>query len=92
MYIDEKMEPCFLVTPKGPIAIPGNSLHINDTDKQSLVETIPGLKDLFKVDISKQPFNKLAGALYATKTSAEVLEFIYFGAQNVYYGKNIHTS
>ncbi len=59
MFIDEKVDTCFLVTLKGPIDIPAKQLKIQDIEKTSLMETLPFLKDSFKLNLSK--FKSLLG-------------------------------
>lgn len=61
LYIDEKNEPCFLVTPKGPISIPARSLGVTESEDKTLLEFLP-IKDLFKVNLGVPPFDKLLGS------------------------------
>lgn len=56
MYIDEGGIPSFLVTLKGPISIPANSLGYSDNDLKPLLEVFPGLKDIFRLNISLPAF------------------------------------
>jgi len=44
MFIDENVDPCFLVTAKGPIDIPAKSLKISNFDDKSLLEILPSFK------------------------------------------------
>ena len=61
LYFDENAEPCFLVSPKGPIKIPAGSLGMTPDEEKSLLEYLAPLKDTFKVPL-KPPFNYLLGA------------------------------
>lgn len=61
MYVDENEDPCFLMTPKGSVSIPANSLNISDDDKKSLIETLSSIKDVFRVSTKTFPFNLLYG-------------------------------
>lgn len=57
MYIDEKVQPCFLVTPKGPISLPAKSIKVSENEEKSLIEFLAPLKDTYKVNI-KSPASK----------------------------------
>lgn len=61
MFIDENMEASFLVTLKGPIGIPANSLRISEMDDKPLIDLIKPLDELFNVDMSKAPWKYLYG-------------------------------
>ena len=61
LYFDENAEPCFLVSPKGPIKIPAGSLGMTPEEEKSLLEYLAPLKDTFKVPL-KPPFDLLLGA------------------------------
>ena len=52
MYIDENLDACFLVTMKGPISIPAQQLAISDQENKNLIDVLPSVKNIFKVDIS----------------------------------------
>ena len=69
MYVDEKTDPCFLVTPKGPISIPAHSLKVPPTDDIALVDFLSPFKDLFKVPLPL--FNKLIGTSKITSTDPD---------------------
>lgn len=58
MYIDEQMNPMFLVTPKGPIQIPANSLRTQDIENKSLIEMLKPLDVSFRLPMIA-PFDKL---------------------------------
>jgi len=58
MYIDEQMNPMFLVSPKGPIQIPANSLKTQDIEDKSLIEMLKPLDLSFKIPFI-EPFNSL---------------------------------
>ena len=58
MYIDEQMNPMFLVTPKGPIQIPANSLRTQDIENKSLLEMLKPLDVSFRLPMI-EPFNNL---------------------------------
>jgi hypothetical protein len=68
MYIDEKMDPCFLVTGKGPYSIPAKELRITPLDDKSLLEILAPLPDTFKIPVSISPFNKILGGNNFIKT------------------------
>lgn len=60
LYFDEKNDPCFLVTPKGPISVPAKSLMIQADEEKELIDYLP-IKNFFKVPLGLSPFNKLIG-------------------------------
>ena len=59
LYFDEKADPCFLITPKGPISVPAKALKANKKELKTLLEMLAPLDKTFKVPISVSPFNKL---------------------------------
>jgi hypothetical protein len=61
MYIDENMNACFLVTPKGPIKIPAGALGTVPDEEKSLVDYLSPIKETFKVPLVP-PFSYLLGA------------------------------
>ncbi len=61
MYIDENVNPCFLVTPKGPIQIPAGSLGMVPDEEKSLLDYLAPIKDTFRVPLVP-PFTFLLGA------------------------------
>jgi hypothetical protein len=54
LYFDEKVDPCFLVTPKGPISVPAKSLGILGDEEKALIDFLP-IKELFKLDLGNIP-------------------------------------
>jgi len=60
MFVDEKGDASFLITLKGPISIPANSLNYSDDDLEPLLAVLPDLKDIFRLNISLDKF-KLVG-------------------------------
>ena len=60
LYFDEKNEPCFLITPKGPISVPAKSLMVQAAEEKELIDYLP-IKNFFKVPLGVSPFNKLIG-------------------------------
>lgn len=62
MYIDEKMQPCFLISPKGPVDIPDKKLNIREKEEKSFIQTIAPLDKTFRVNLSKSPFRALIGS------------------------------
>ena len=68
MYIDENMEPCFLVSPKGPYDIPAKSLKISSMDDKSLLDLLAPIKDTFQLPISMPAVKKLLGGNGKIKT------------------------
>jgi hypothetical protein len=60
LYFDEKNDPCFLITPKGPISVPAKSLMIQADEEKELIDYLP-IKNFFKVPLGVSPFNKLIG-------------------------------
>lgn len=69
MYVDEKVEPCFLVSPKGPISIPAHSLRVPPTDEIALIDFLTPFKELFKVPLPL--FTKLIGSDKITSTDPD---------------------
>jgi hypothetical protein len=61
LYFDEKNDPCFLVTPKGPISVPAKSLKIQSDEEKELIDYLP-IKNFFKVNTSLVPFDKMMGS------------------------------
>jgi hypothetical protein len=59
LYFDEKVDPCFLITPKGPISVPAKALKVNKKENKTLLEMLAPLDKTFKVPIGISPFNKL---------------------------------
>ena len=53
MYIDENMEPCFLVTLRGPIQIPAKSLMMTPAEDESLLDTLSPFNQTFKIPAFK---------------------------------------
>lgn len=61
LYFDEKGQPCFLVSPKGPISIPAKSIRSSLSEDKPLIEILPALKNTFKVNLKKFPYRMLMG-------------------------------
>jgi hypothetical protein len=61
LFFDEKVDPCFLVTPKGPISVPARSLGVTGEEEKSLLEYLP-IKNIFRLNLSISPFDKLMGS------------------------------
>ena len=62
MYIDEKLIPCFLISPKGPIALPANSLTVTPDQKIPLIEYLTEIKNIFRVDVLLDAFMPMIGS------------------------------
>jgi hypothetical protein len=73
MYVDENVDPCFLVSPKGPIAIPARKLLVPPTDDIALIDFLP-IKSLFKVPIELPGFSKLIGGLNFKSTNPDSID------------------
>lgn len=61
LYFDEKVDPCFLVTPKGPISVPAKSLGIQGDEELALIDFLP-IKEFFRLNLGILPFDKLMGS------------------------------
>lgn len=61
LYFDENMEACFLVTLKGPIGVPANSLRISEMDDKALIDLVKPFDELLNVDMEKAPWKFLFG-------------------------------
>jgi hypothetical protein len=61
LYFDEKVDPCFLVTPKGPISVPAKSLRIQGDEELALIDYLP-VKEFFRLNLGILPFDKLMGS------------------------------
>lgn len=58
LYFDEKNDPCFLISPKGPISVPARALDVTDMEEKSLIDYLP-IKDTFRINL--KVFNNVIG-------------------------------
>jgi len=61
LYFDEKVDPCFLVTPKGPIAVPARSLRVQENEEKALIDFLP-VKEFFRLNLGNPAFKNLLGS------------------------------
>jgi hypothetical protein len=73
MYVDENVDPCFLISPKGPIGIPARKLLVPPTDDIALIDFLP-IKNLFKVPLELPGFSKLIGGLNFKSTNPDSID------------------
>ena len=73
MYVDENVDPCFLISPKGPIGIPARKLLVPPTDDIALIDFLP-IKNLFKVPVELPGFSKLIGGLNFKSTNPDSID------------------